>query len=98
VKNFTLRYNILEKKENCVLTLHELNKIFEKPEFNISKRYAVYLDTMFMCALYSSVLPISIFWSILTSIFNYWVDKWNFLRKKVIYHNISANVGKEMVE
>ena len=53
---------------------------------------------MFMCAFYSSVLPISIFWSILALIFNYWADKWNFLRKKAIYHNISADVGKEMVE
>ena len=81
-----------------MLTQHELNKIFEKPEFNISKRYAVYLNTMFMCAFYSSVLPISIFWSILALIFNYWVDKWNFLGKKAIYHNISADFGKEMVE
>ena len=53
---------------------------------------------MFMCAFYSSVLPISINWSILALIFNYWADKWNFLRKKAIYHNISADVGKEMVE
>ena len=81
-----------------MLTQHELIKIFEKPEFNISKRYAVYLNTMFMWSFYSSVLPISIFWSILALIFNYWVDKWNFLGKKATYHNISADIGKKMVE
>ena len=75
---------IYKNKETCLLTLHELNKMSENLEFNISSRYAVYLKTMFMCAFYQSVLPICIFWSILALVLNYWVDKWNFLLNKTI--------------
>ena len=51
-----------------------------------------------MCGFYATVLPLCIIWSSFALIVHYLVDKWNFLRYKIIKYKLSADLSREMIE
>ena len=97
IKNIKRSY-YKKRGQFCVLTQQQLNNLYEDPEFKISQRYAVLLNTLFTTAFYSSILPFALIWGIFSVFFHYWTDKYTLLRRKVVKFNQSASLSVEMTE
>ncbi len=72
-------------------TQRETNLFMEDFNYDIGKRYAEILETIWFTFMYLSLIPMG---SILTLIgigFYYWVDKYNLLRRSSIHENVSGN-------
>ena len=65
-----------KKGLECVKTQEQLNKMYEDPEFDLTQRYAIVLNTLFTTAFYAPVLPVGICWAIIAIFFTYWVYLW----------------------
>lgn len=81
-----------------VLTQIELNRLFECPEFNIIKRYSQCLKTMYVVAFYSPIIPIAIIWGLFALIIQYWIDKYNLIKRRSVKYNMSKDLAREMTE
>ncbi|KRX04521.1 hypothetical protein PPERSA_04336 [Pseudocohnilembus persalinus] len=99
-RNWERKYlvNLVDKGYPILYTQTELNNIFEEPEFDIVKRYSDCLQSMYLCAFYSPILPVGMIWSILGIFLHYWIDKYNLLRRRVIKYNMSSDLSREMIE
>ncbi|EAS02382.2 phage head-tail family protein, putative (macronuclear) [Tetrahymena thermophila SB210] len=90
---------IEEKKGNqSVKTQEELNLISENPQFPIEERYAQLLTTMFTTAFYCPIVPITIIWSLICFILQYWIDKYNLIYRSSVKYNMSSELSLEMTE
>lgn len=67
-----------------------MNILAEETEFDIAKRYAVLLNTMFSTAFYAPVMPIALVWGLVAILLHYWAEKFALLRRKVVRHNMST--------
>ena len=63
------------------LTQGEAHKLMEDSEYDMGKRYAEIIETMWFTFLYSTLIPIGAFISVLGIGIYYWVDKYNLLRR-----------------
>ncbi|KAL4489887.1 hypothetical protein ABPG72_010786 [Tetrahymena utriculariae] len=90
---------IEEKKGNqSVKTQEELNLIYENPQFPIEERYAQLLTTMFTTAFYCPIVPMTIIWSLICFILQYWIDKYNLIYRSSVKYNMSSELSLEMTE
>ncbi|KAL4489888.1 hypothetical protein ABPG72_010787 [Tetrahymena utriculariae] len=87
-----------KKGVESIKTQSELNQLFENPQFQIQERYAQILMTMFTTAFYSPIVPMSLFWSLIGLILQYWVDKYNLIHRSSVKNNMSAELSIEMTE
>ncbi|KAL4484378.1 hypothetical protein ABPG74_019555 [Tetrahymena malaccensis] len=87
-----------KKGVESIKTQSELNLLYENPQFQIQERYAQILMTMFTTAFYSPIVPITIFWSLIGLILQYWVDKYNLIHRSTVKYNMSAELSIEMTE
>ena len=67
--------------------------IFEGSPCDMSQRYASIVKTMFLCAFYSSVLPLANIIGIVTLFITYWVDKYRLLRR----HREPKMLGRKLM-
>lgn len=80
-------FQIVKKIKQCWhygrtdLTQKEANELMEDYPYDIGKRYAQILETLWFTYLYSTLAPIGSFISLMGLIFYYWVDKLNLLRR-----------------
>lgn len=51
-----------------------------------------------MVSFYSTIIPIGIAWGIGTLLVQYWVDKYNLIRRRTIKYNMSKDLSREMTE
>ncbi|KAL4484377.1 hypothetical protein ABPG74_019554 [Tetrahymena malaccensis] len=90
---------IEEKKGNqSVKTQEELNLLSENPQFPIEERYAQLLTTMFTTAFYCPIVPMTIIWSLICFILQYWIDKYNLIYRSSVKYNMSSELSLEMTE
>lgn len=61
-------------------------------------KYAVILNTLFCTAFYAPILPITLFWGLLSIFLHYWTDKYTLLRTKCVKYNMSSDLSTEMTE
>ena len=66
------------------MTQREAHSLMEASEYDIGKRYAEVIETMWFTFLYSSIIPIGAFISFFGLIFYYWIDKYNLLRRSTL--------------
>ncbi len=72
--------------------------MLENPDYNIGKRYADIMKTMWFTFFYSPVIPFATLFSIIGLILYYWVDKYNILRRRTVKENIGRDLSIEMIE
>jgi hypothetical protein len=53
---------------------------------------------MYLCAFYSPIMPIGMIYALIAIFLQYWVDKYNLLRRRVVKYNMSAELSIEMTE
>ena len=70
----------------------------EHPDYNIGKRYADVMKTMWFTFFYSSIIPIGTAFSIVGVIFYYFTDKYNLIHRRTVKENISKALSFEMIE
>ena len=75
-----------------------MNIIAEEPEFDIARRYATLLNTMFSTAFYAPIQPIVLIWGLFAILFHYWADKYTLIKRKVVRYNMSSELSIEMTE
>lgn len=92
------RWHYEKNKEKSVLTQSQLNELYEDPEFEISMRYAVAINTVFSCGFYSPILPIGLIWGILSLLLQYYTSKYSLLRRRVVKTSMSSELSLEMTE
>ena len=56
----------------------------EDPDYNIGKRYADVMKTMWFTFFYSPVLPIGTIFSIVAIILYYFTDKYNLIHRRTV--------------
>ena len=56
----------------------------EDSEYDIGKRYAEIIETMWFTYLYASIIPIGACISIVGLTLYYWIDKYNLLRRSTL--------------
>lgn len=61
--------------------------------YKMGKRYAEIIKTMWFTFLYSNLIPIGAFFSLIGLVIYYWVDKYNLLRRSSIIQNISGKLA-----
>ena len=66
------------------ITQKEANNLMEDYPYDMGKRYAEVLETMWFVFLYASLIPIGTFLSFIGFCIYYWVDKYNLLRRSKI--------------
>jgi hypothetical protein len=66
--------------KNRQLTQKKLNKLFEGPEYPLSKRYANMLNIMFVIMTYASAIPMLYMFGVIYFALAYWCDKVAILR------------------
>jgi hypothetical protein len=87
---------ILKRKANegrKDITQKEANKIMESVQYNMGKRYAEIVECMWFTFLYSSLIPIGAFLSLIGLGLYYWVDKYNLLRRSSVNSKIVGELS-----
>lgn len=56
------------------------------------------MKTMWFTFFYGTCIPIGFFFSIITLILYYWVDKYNIIRRRTIKEVLSKDVSIEMID
>jgi len=67
--------------------------IFEGSPCDMSQHYANIVKTMFLCAFYSSIIPIANLIGVFTLFLSYWVDKYQLLRR----HKEPKMLGRKLM-
>lgn len=63
------------------LTQREANHLMEDFQYDVGKRYAEILESMWFTFLYASLIPMGAFLTAIGIGLYYWVDKYNLLRR-----------------
>ncbi len=75
------------------LTQREANLIMEDFNYDIGKRYAEVLESIWFTFLYVSLIPMGSFLTLIGIGLYYWVDKYNLLRRSSIHENVSGKLA-----
>ena len=74
------------------LTQREANNLMEQTSYDIGKRYAEVIEIMWFTSLYSSLIPIGAFVSLLGILMYYWVDRYNLQRRSTLKYEVSGKM------
>ncbi len=66
------------------ITQKEANLLMEDYPYDMGKRYAEILETMWFTFMYVSLIPFGAFLSLVGLMIYYWVDKYNLLRRSKV--------------
>ena len=85
---------------SCYLTILSPvpTSLYQDPPFDIAVKYAFILNQIYNLAFYSGILPQASIWVIVGLIFQYWMDKYQLLRKRTVKQSLSNNLSIEMTE
>lgn len=64
----------------------------EKSQYEMGKRYAEIIETMWFTFLYATLVPIGAFFSLFGLAIYYWTDKYTLLRKSSVGGDVSGHV------
>lgn len=76
------------------MTQHEANKLMEEESYDLGKRFAEIIETMWFVFFYATLLPIGAVISVCGLSFYYWVDKFNLLRRSKVHGKVSGSFMK----
>ena len=74
------------------MTQAEANLLMEDTQYDMGKRYAEIIETMWFTYLYSSLIPLGAFISVVGMVCYYWVDKYNLLRRSSLTTEVSGKL------
>jgi hypothetical protein len=89
-------YVLIKRKLNFgskVLTQREANHIMEDFNYDVGKRYAEVLESMWFTFLYVPLIPMGAFLTAIGTGLYYWVDKYNLLRRSSVKENVSGKLS-----
>lgn len=72
--------------------------MFENPEFEISQKYAFVLNTMFLTAFYTPLIPLALIYALIGIFLIYWVDKYTLLRRRTVKSALGVKLSLEMTD
>lgn len=72
------------KKEHCLLTQQEANRLCEEQPHEIELGYADILNTMYITVMYIPVVPIGQLISLIGLVIYYWVEKYVLFKRKTV--------------
>ena len=76
------------------MTQEEANKLMEDVPYDMGKRIAEILETMWFTFLYAPIVPVGAFISFAGLVCYYWVDKYNLLRRCSVTRHVSSTLLK----
>lgn len=76
----------------------DLNKLYENPRFDFATKYATYTKTLLAAALYAPLVPAILPIVFIGFIGNYWLDKYNMLRRYSRGPSIGAEYSETFIE
>lgn len=79
------------------MTQEQANKLMEYPPYNVGKRYAEIIKTVWFTFLYAELIPMGAAFSATGIVLYYLVDKYTLLRKSSITGNISSNLSQDLL-
>ncbi len=80
------------------ITQKEANLLMEDYPYDMGKRYAEILETMWFTFLYVSLIPFGAMLSLLGLMIYYWVDKYNLLRRAKVENIIESKLPLKAVK
>lgn len=80
------------------ITQEHANEIMQYPEYNIGKRYAEVMKTMWFTIFYAYLIPVASLISLAGIILYYFVDKYNLLRKCSLKQTMSSTISNRMMK
>jgi hypothetical protein len=83
------RYYKMQGKK-CILTQAEANELCESPKIDMADQFSGAANLLLTAIFFHPLLPISIPIAMIGLLFNYWVSKYNFLRKISIPEQLSS--------
>jgi hypothetical protein len=89
-------YVLIKRKLNFgskVLTQREANHLMEDFNYDVGKRYAEVLESMWFTFLYVPLIPMGAFLTAIGTGLYYWVDKYNLLRRSSVKENVSGKLS-----
>lgn len=72
------------------LTQREANALMEEDHYDMGKRFAEIIETMWFTFMYSTLLPLGALIAIVGISIYYWVDKYNLLRRSTVSRQVSG--------
>jgi len=84
------------KKSLAGYTQREANELFEKSEFPIASKFAIFFRNLGMAMLFLPILPIGVFFSIGAVTLAYWIDKWTLLKRSTSRFYYSSDLAQSM--
>merc|ERR1711871_268183 len=75
-------------------TQSEFLELFIGPRLQLAQNYAVLMNTLFICYLFASGMPLMYFICFITFFLAYWVDKWAFVRLYRIPENFDESIAQ----
>eukprot|EP00753_Platysulcus_tardus_P022558 PLAT9771.1.p1 GENE.PLAT9771.1~~PLAT9771.1.p1 ORF type:complete len:1198 (+),score=594.86 PLAT9771.1:165-3596(+) len=67
-------------KRGDVISQRDMNKLYRSPPFDISTRYPLVLNTLFVSLMYAGGLPLLLPLGFVSFLISYWIDKYMVLR------------------
>lgn len=74
----------------------DLNREFERPEFDVVDRYSYYILQIYVCSFYSYLTPIATPCLILAFTFQYWIDKYNLFKRSSCKNEMDFFLSRTM--
>jgi len=85
-----------DKESLSEYTQGEINQLFEREEFDIASRFAVFFRNLALAMLFLPILPIGVFFSIGAITIEYWIVKWTVLRRTTSRITYSKELAESM--
>ena len=100
IYKFFKRKLIERNPGNCKLTQHELNRLYEEPEFDFPTKYASIMKTLFITAFYGPFIPIGILVALLEVVLIYVCDKYCIKNRRLSQakHDLSSDLSKLIID
>jgi hypothetical protein len=80
------------------ITQQEANELMEEYPYDMGKRYAEVLETMWFTFLFASLIPFGTFLTLIGLLIYYWVDKYNLLRRSKVENIIESKLPLKAVK
>lgn len=76
----------------------ELNEMMEEPAYDISVRYPIIINSIFVTAFYAPLIPLALVYGCLGLAALYWAEKYKILRHRSIKNDVGSQLSFDMTE
>ena len=92
------RFKARKLGDNSLLTQKQANLMYEDVQTDFALLYSSVMKNMFTAAFYAPIVPMALFWTLLSNVLEYFVDKFNITHRGSITRSLGPRLAIQMTE